>query len=239
MTNATQAGDTLLQDYALQVWQQQRLVYDGVTTFGFFTKEALAQQVGIRGAQERRHTPDVDEIARGDSFPLEDVAPLEPNDTTTVAHAAAAMPARAWRMIDEIDLYVPDGGPHGLGYVRGIKHVNPDEWFFAAHFYQDPVWPGSLGLEALLQLLKVAALKHWPQYVNTHRFQPIAVGAPHKWAYRGQVLPTAQRVTAEVAITRIADNPEPTIWGSGFLTVDGTTIYEMTDFSTRLVPQDS
>jgi hypothetical protein len=34
------------------------------------------------------------------------------------------------------------------------KDVDPGEWFFKAHFFQDPVMPGSLGIEALCQLLQ-------------------------------------------------------------------------------------
>ena len=67
---------------------------------------------------------------------------------------------------------------------------DPEEWFFAAHFYQDPVCPGSLGLEAFLQVLKVLALERWgPAVEKTHRFEPILVGAPHTWVYRGPDYP--------------------------------------------------
>ena len=52
-------------------------------------------------------------------------------------------PARK-RMVDRIDAYVPDGGPHRLGFIAGSKTVDPAAWFFRAHFHQDPVWPGSL-----------------------------------------------------------------------------------------------
>ena len=64
-------------------------------------------------------------------------------------------------MIDQVEEFIPDGGPHGLGYVRGTLNVDPSAWFFAAHFYQDPVVPGSLGLESLQQLLKVVAAERW------------------------------------------------------------------------------
>ena len=43
----------------------------------------------------------------------------------------------------------------------GTIAVDPEFWFFKAHFYQDPVWPGSLGLESFLQLLKYAAWQRW------------------------------------------------------------------------------
>lgn len=65
-------------------------------------------------------------------------------------------------MVDRIDTLVLDGGPCRLGCVAGSKTVDPGAWFFQAHFYQDPVWPGSLGLESFLQLLKVVAVEHGP-----------------------------------------------------------------------------
>ena len=65
------------------------------------------------------------------------------------------------RMVDRIEAYIPDGGAHGLGLVVGRIAVDPAFWFFKAHFYQDPVWPGSLGLESFLQLLKYVAWKRW------------------------------------------------------------------------------
>ena len=140
-------------------------------------------------------------------------------------------------MIDEVELYIPDGGTHGLGFIRGVKIVNPDEWFFAAHFYQDPVCPGSLGLESFIQLLKVIARERWGALLrDTHRFEPIAVGARHTWRYRGQIIPTHRRVEVEAIVTEIQDGEQPTIKANGLLKVDGIWIYEMIDFSLRLVP---
>ena len=101
--------------------------------------------------------------------------------------AEAPFPDRRLRMVDAIDCYVPDGGPHGLGFVRGTKPVDPGEWFFKAHFYQDPVWPGSLGLESFLQLLKYAAWKRWGD-PPPGGWQSVALNRPHGWTYRGQVI---------------------------------------------------
>ena len=57
-------------------------------------------------------------------------------------------------MLDRISYYDPKGGKAGLGLLRGEKDVDPGEWFFKAHFFQDPVQPGSLGIEAMIQLLQ-------------------------------------------------------------------------------------
>ena len=96
------------------------------------------QQVGIREAKP--YEPTAAELARGEHSSI---------------RRSPRFPTTMLRMIDNVDLFVPDGGPHGLGLIRGSKAVDPAEWFFKAHFYQDPVWPGSLGLESFLQLLKL------------------------------------------------------------------------------------
>src|SRR5262249_32928658 len=144
-------------------------VYEGETTFGFFSNEALAQQVGIRDA--KGYEPDATELARARSFDYPRHAPY---------------PDAMMRMLDRIDVFVPDGGPHGLGFIRGSKRVVPGEWFFQAHFFRDPVWPGSLGLEAFLQLLKVVTLERWPgRRGDAAMWFEMLPGPSHTWAYRG------------------------------------------------------
>ncbi len=82
---------------------------------------------------------------------------------------------------------------------KGAREWTPEEWFFKAHFYQDPVWPGSLGLEAFLQLLKAAAVEYWPD--NTQRPLRGVCRKPHRWRYRGQVVPTSKEVTVQAVLT--------------------------------------
>jgi 3-hydroxymyristoyl/3-hydroxydecanoyl-(acyl carrier protein) dehydratase len=118
-----------------------------------------------------------------------------------------------------------------LGFVRGVKDVVPGEWFFQAHFHGDPVWPGSLGLEAFLQLLAVVAARRWGADPGTAWESP-AVGVSHTWVYRGQVVPTDGRVTVQTVVTRIDDDTRA-VWADGFLLVDGRAIYRMTDFALR------
>ena len=138
-------------------------------------------------------------------------------------------------MIDRIDANLPEGGASGLGYIRGIKKVDPDEWFFKAHFHQDPVCPGSLGLESFLQLIKTVAMKRWPHLADTHRFRMVE-GSRHSWTYRGQIIPKNKTVAVEALITRVRDGPSPTIRADGLLSVDGLPIYKMENFELALVP---
>jgi len=236
LTDISEAGGMIIERFEMQVLRDAALVYAGETTFGFFSAEALSRQVGIRDAAERLHTPSEAELAAAKRFALEDLPPWTPDDPQVAPSQAAALPSRAFRMLDEVDLLVADGGPHGLGYIRGSITVDPDAWFFKAHFYQDPVWPGSLGLESFLQLLKVFALDRWGDGVrHSHRFEPIALGVEHTWNYRGQILPTNRRVEVEAVITQIEDAASPMIEADGFLKVDGVYIYEMSGFGLRLV----
>ena len=237
ITKVSEAGGMIVQSFDMQIWRAGRIVYAGETQFGFFSVAVLAQQVGIRDASARLYVPDADEVRRGRRFALETLVPLTPDDAGVApSEGEAALPGRALRMIDEIELFVPDGGPNGLGFIRGVKAVDPREWFFAAHFYQDPVCPGSLGSESFVQLLKVVALERWGARLrHTHRFEPILVGREHTWVYRGQITPKNRRVEVEVVVTGIQDGSAPTVTGSGFLKVDGIPIYEMKDFAVRLV----
>jgi 3-hydroxymyristoyl/3-hydroxydecanoyl-(acyl carrier protein) dehydratase len=137
-------------------------------------------------------------------------------------------------MIDRIDACILDGGPKGLGFIRGSKTVDPREWFFDAHFYQDPVLPGSLGIESFIQLLKYLARQRWPQLSDSHRFG-LLQGKLHNWTYRGQILPQNRLITVEAVVTGVSELPVPTITAAGYLQVDGLYIYKMENFGIELV----
>ena len=210
MTNVSRSGGMIIQNYDFSVRCGEQPIYTGDTYFGFFSKAALAQQIGIRDAKP--YQPSAEELARAESSAY-------PDDP--------CLPRGRLALFDRLDVVVPDGGPAGLGYIAGSKRVRGDEWFFAAHFYQDPVIPGSLGLESFLQLLKVLALRRWGR---PRTWQCPALHQQHCWVYRGQVLPSDDTVRVVAWVTRIDEN-DRTLWADGFLTVDGRIIYQMQDFS--------
>lgn len=215
LTKVATSGGMIIQEFDFSVADNQGLLYEGQTMFGFFSKEALAQQVGIRDAQP--YQPSAAEAERSRSLPFPTTAPF---------------PDSMLRMIDRIDCFVADGGPNGLGYLRGTKQVNPDEWFFKAHFYEDPVTPGSLGLESFLQLVKFAAVERWGWQAG-QILSCTALNRKHRWLYRGQVVPTNQTVTVTAWITAV-DDQQRLLTASGFLSVDGKLIYQMIDFTVQM-----
>ncbi|MBD1399134.1 beta-ketoacyl synthase N-terminal-like domain-containing protein [Pelovirga terrestris] len=215
ITRIASSGGMIIQGYTFNVHDSDGPIYTGTTVFGFFSAAALAQQVGVRGVTSWQPPPE--QIGRAGTFEY----PVAP-----------PFPDTMLRMVDTIDLYLPDGGPHQRGFIRGSKIVDPDEWFFKAHFYQDPVCPGSLGLESFLQLLKVVAAERWGLSADS-RFETMALGVDHRWNYRGQIIPTNQRVEIEALITAV-DDQNRTLKADGLLSVDGKIIYQMKDFALRL-----
>lgn len=215
-TAVSHSAGMIIQHYRFDMTANGEPVYSGDTYFGYFSAKALENQVGIREAQ--RYEPSPAECAAAASEPYPREAPF---------------PDAQWRMVERVDHYAATGGPHGLGFVRGSVEVDPSRWFFEAHFYQDPVWPGSLGLESFLQLLKFAAVERWRD-TGKIAFEILNTGNEHSWIYRGQVIPRDKHVTIDAAITAI-DDDRKTMKADGFLVVDGRVIYQMGGFEIRLV----
>ncbi len=186
------------------------------TQFGFFPAAALARQAGLppdAGFAEAFAAP----ANRVEDWPRPDV-----------------MNRGRLAVIDTIDRFDPAGGAAGLGLVRGRQRVDPHAWYFRAHFFQDPVQPGSLGLDALYQLLAAAAqMKGLGERVR----EAPAPGQPVRWVYRGQVTPERREVTSVVEITDVQDEAEGwRVSGRGSLWSDGLRVYEIGPFSVRMGP---
>ncbi len=214
LTRVSSSAGMIIQWFDLEVRGKSGLLYRGDTYFGFFPAAALARQEGIRDA--KRYQPSPAELAGSTSLPY----PAKP-----------PFAVEPLRMVDTIETYCADGGPSGLGFIRATKRVVADEWFFKAHFYQDPVVPGSLGLESFLQLLKFLAIQRWGHSEGT-RWEAVAIGEPHEWVYRGQILPNDKWVTIEAVVTAV-DDSKGLLTADGFLSVDGRVIYGMKHFTVR------
>ncbi|WP_437735121.1 beta-ketoacyl synthase N-terminal-like domain-containing protein [Sorangium sp. So ce1335] len=195
-------------------------VYDLETVFGFFPKAALATQVGL--------PPKPEELAA-----LEAPSDFEVDLRARPARYCGGklgLARPSLLMIDRIDGLWPSGGRKGLGRVRAQRDVHASEWFFKAHFHGDPVQPGSLGIEAMLQ-----TIQFWMLHNDLHaglgdpRFEPVMTGHEHAWRYRGQVLPGSRRVTVETDILEVGrDDRGPYVIAESYLWVDGLRIYGAT-----------
>jgi 3-hydroxymyristoyl/3-hydroxydecanoyl-(acyl carrier protein) dehydratase len=234
MTNVSSAAAMIIEHFDFEVLDNDNMVFSGTTHFGFFTTDALSRQTGLgkdllSGFDILPENPDEFEIR-----PIPVAPPFSPSDTVSgPIPKGLHFPSKALLMVDTIDLYDPTGGPFGLGFVRGSKTVDPKEWFFTAHFFQDPVCPGSLGIESFLQLLKWTAMERWPECREGHGFE-LMMNAPHQWVYRGQIIPTCRKIEVEAIIKNISEGPEPKILADGLLKVDGLYIYKMENYGLKL-----
>jgi PfaB family protein len=211
ITRVSSSGGMIIQHYDYAVRNGGRDIYTGNTYFGFFSKEALKNQVGLRECP--LYAPNQRELQRAWSGEYPRQRPF---------------PGSMLRMVDHITWYSADGGPQGLGAIEGRIGVDPAAWFFKAHFFQDPVWPGSLGLESFVQLLRFVAADRWNVAAN-EVYSP-ALGSPHRWTYRGQVIPIDREVTVQAFVTNVNDERR-FLTANGLLSVDGRVIYQMTDFT--------
>jgi acyl transferase domain-containing protein/3-hydroxymyristoyl/3-hydroxydecanoyl-(acyl carrier protein) dehydratase len=226
LTSLSRAGATTLTGFRVECEQAGEPVFSLQTMFGFFPPAALAEQIGIPA--------EPDAVALFDA-PATAVVDLRDHPVEFFAGTCRLAGGRLL-MLDRVTHAAPRGGKAGLGALRAEKDVDPREWFFKAHFFQDPVQPGSLGLEAMLQLLQFHML-----HTGMHRgrkdarFEPVTPG-PVEWKFRGQVLPTSNRITITAEITGVSeDDTQAAVTAEASLWVDGLRVYHAKSIGMRIV----
>ncbi|WET82456.1 hypothetical protein P3102_15215 [Amycolatopsis sp. QT-25] len=220
--SATSGGTTILR-FVVECRLGDTPVLTLSTTFGFFPPEAFVGQGGLLADPAHRaaltEPSEWREQSGGDRRP------------------GTGLPSGDMlRVLDRITGYWPDGGRAGLGRVRGEKEVDGSEWFFRAHFFQDPVQPGSLGLEAMCLLLRWYAWQEGlGRGVAGARFEPVALGRPVTWKYRGQVLPANRMVIVTADVLEVVEEEHGyLVVALAELWVDGKWIHQA-DFGLRVV----
>lgn len=229
LLTVSQGGGMIIESFEVQCSLGEQRLFDLKTVFGFFPKEAFENQVGLPVT------------------PQEQVRLMAPSDRVIDLSARPAkyfegaprLPEPMLLMLDRITAFAPTGGDRGLGYVRAEKDVDPSEWFFKAHFFQDPVQPGSLGIEALCQLLQFFMLeKGLAQGMNAPRFEPLMLERPVTWKYRGQVVPKNKVITTELQIAELGEDARGRFAvAEGWLWVDGKRIYHAKNLGMRIVSE--
>jgi acyl transferase domain-containing protein/3-hydroxymyristoyl/3-hydroxydecanoyl-(acyl carrier protein) dehydratase len=196
------------------------------TSFGLFTGDALAKQAGLPTTPAERAVLEAPCAFRA--------------DLTQRPARYFGGPLRLANgpllMIDRVTGYWPDGGTAGLGRLRSEQSVDPSAWYFKAHFYQDPVQPGSLGIEAMLQLLQFYVLeRNLHEGISHPLFEPIASGRPIGWKYRGQVVPGNGRVRIELEVVEVGrDEHGVVVVADAWLWVDELRIYHARGLAVRV-----
>ncbi len=230
-TKSAVAGPTSIVFYDIVCRSSDGIVATLRTDFGLFPAEALISQKGLPVTDERRAAF----TAAGGLDPKSLLADPFANDV------CAGSPTGRLAMVDSVTGFWPDGGKAGLGRVTGLQTIDPSSWYFKAHFYDDPVQPGSLGLEALFNLFKAAVkLKGLHDGFAAPRFEAPANGTTLNWRYRGQVIPTNKQVVTEIDIVDITNEGSSIlVTAEGSLWVDGLRIYEVSGYALRIAEDNS
>ncbi len=232
MLSSVVSSGTVIQKYAFELTCAGQLIYQGESTFGYFSAETMRNQVGLDNG--RITLPDICSDAK--------LAGMAVHLDTQNWRASSAerpyyhLPNGQLRFLDTLSV-VPQGGKYGQGYIYAALPVNPQDWYYPCHFYQDPVMPGSLGVEAILEAMQTYALAN---NLGSHLRQPrfsLAVGsAPMAWRYRGQVVQQNRQIELEVHLRGVAETATQVVLsGDANLWVDGLRIYEIKDAAVAVV----
>lgn len=209
MVNSTTMQGIIIQKFEFKLMHDDIPFYVGDATFGYFTLQSLASQAGLDRGQTTQPWYVENKIPSV-------LLPIGDGPNTLSLRSAVGqkdynhLPVGQLDFLDEV-LVIPHDGKHGLGYVYGVRQVDPRDWYFNCHFYQDPVMPGSLGVEAIMQSLQVFAIQSGvtARFANPH-FEQMP---DHNtmWRYRGQVLSASPRIYLEVNITELKEDAGRTL----------------------------
>jgi 3-hydroxymyristoyl/3-hydroxydecanoyl-(acyl carrier protein) dehydratase len=227
LRSATRMGDVVIQRFDLYCHAEGEPVFTGSATFGIFPKATLANQQGIPPTDAER-----DRLAEPDEF-FVDLRRRPARYCGGPLRLAGPM----LLMLDRVTGFWPDRGVAGLGRLRAEFDVDADAWYFKSHFFGDPVQPGSLGNEAVCQLLQFFLIETGASVGLPHPvFEPVMIGTQVTWKYRGQVVPTDQRVTIEMEILEAGDDERGRFArAEAWLWVDGRRIYHVQEIGMRVV----
>jgi 3-hydroxyacyl-[acyl-carrier protein] dehydratase/trans-2-decenoyl-[acyl-carrier protein] isomerase len=139
----------------------------------------------------------------------------------------AQLPLPPMLMFDRITKITADGGQYGKGTIEAEFDINPEMWFFNCHFQGDPVMPGSLGVDALWQL--VGFYLGWIGGKGRGR----ALGCDEV-RFGGEVTPKVKMITYKVEMKRVINRRLVMGIGDGVLEADGVPIYSTTDLRVGL-----
>ncbi|MGR5001073.1 beta-ketoacyl synthase N-terminal-like domain-containing protein [Vibrio celticus] len=226
-------GTNIVQSFSFELSTDGVPFYQGTAVFGYFKGAALKDQLGLDNGKvthpwhvDNNRTPDVninllDKTTRYFNAPV---------SATGEVQKHYQLAGGRLNFIDTVQI-TSDGGKDGLGYLYAERTIDPSDWFFQFHFHQDPVMPGSLGVEAIIELMQAYALnKDLGAGFRNPKFGQIQ--SEVKWKYRGQINPLNKQMSLDVHITAVKDEDgKRIIVGDANLSKDGLRIYEVKDIA--------
>ncbi len=228
LLRSTTLQGTIIQSFDFHLYNGDELFYEGEATFGYFTLEALSSQAGLDAGQQ---------VPRWlDTVAVEESQITRINPRSEYGEGYLKLAHGMLEFTDEI-IVIEHGGTYGAGYAYANTIIRPQAWFFSAHFYQDPVMPGSIGVETILQAMQAYAIQtglgdefSYPRFAQSDDEHTTT------WKYRGQILSNSEKSHVEANIKRIERTPDRiTIYADASLWRDTLRIYEVTDIALSII----
>ncbi|MGL6121704.1 MAG: beta-ketoacyl synthase N-terminal-like domain-containing protein [Shewanella sp.] len=222
------AGSNIIQNFSFELSCDGEPFYQGKAVFGYFKGDALKNQLGIDNGKTTQPWHVQNGITADSKINLLDKQHRSFNAPEGQPHYRLA--GGQLNFIDKAEI-VTAGGKAGLGYLYAERTIDPSDWFFQFHFHQDPVMPGSLGVEAIIELMQTYAID---QDLGTGFKNPKfgQILSDIKWKYRGQINPLNKQMSLDVHITSVTDDKgKRIIMGDANLSKDGLRIYEVKDIA--------
>ena len=217
---STVASDnTIIQKFDFEVSCDHTPIFKGQSVFGFFPPEVMAKQAGLDGGKNRNPVYE-------SSAPAGDWMEL-----STPTHFTAPPNQPHYRLSGgQLNFLERIFIPKDINQfpIYALRSNQPNFWFYTCHFYQDPVMPGSLGVEAIFEALQAYALQAGlgKPFKSPH-FEP-ASQQLFQWKYRGQILPSNRQMKIEVNITHVEQQADQVLLvANASLWADAVRIYEV------------
>ena len=228
LLSTVMAGTNIIQSFSFELSTDGEPFYRGTAVFGYFKGDALKDQLGLDNGKVTQPWHVAKGISADTKVNLLDKAGRHFNAPASQPHYRLA--GGQLNFIDSVEI-VDNGGTQGLGYLYAERTIDPSDWFFQFHFHQDPVMPGSLGVEAIIETMQTYAIsKDLGAGFTNPKFGQILSNI--KWKYRGQINPLNKQMSMDVSITSIKDEGgKKVITGNASLSKDGLRIYEVTDIA--------
>jgi len=205
MLSTVKTGDTIVQRFQFELSHKGLSFYRGTAAFGYFLPGAMTDQIGLDGGIDNQPLHTKEYLGGPAMVPIDLKAPEAGEQLYTAGEGKPyyRLAGPQLDFLDEVRI-VEQGGKFGQGYVYGQKRIDPADWFYPCHFYQDPVMPGSLGVESILQAMQVYALRRdlgarFKSPVFTQRVNHRII-----WKYRGQLVPGDELMSIEIHVKKVA-----------------------------------
>ena len=218
LTRTVFSGSTIIQHFEFELSSGGEEFFKGSSSFGYFPEDSMASQSGLDGGKvilpwgkRPNNSKFLEKLDLDATFSKPD------------------FPSGKLRLIDEAH-YCLGGGEFSKGYTIASRRNSRNDWFYSNHFYQDPVMPGSLGIEAVIQAFKAAV------HSITKSEQPVtlAAGLGFKWKYRGQVLQKHHQMIVDVNIQEQQSMDKSSVFtADANLWADETRIYELKNLAVQ------